>query len=167
MEDPLRLSLSAAGACQFECREEAEIMAGQHVLNAGTEQLLVDIACNCGRPFGVLWQAVRCLHFAGRDEAVVKLIQELRPVSDDVRLRDADAAHLLAAREAPASASLKPIWRSVEASLCPLRWPITEPDYRTYIARALRDPNWTSCRKLVQEILGAEWVAGRPADSIL
>jgi HEAT repeats len=164
---PLRLSISAAGVCQFESREETEFLAGQYVLNAGTEQLLVGIARNCGRPFGVLWQAVRSLHFAGRDEAVGKLIKELRHVPEDIALWDADAAHLLAACEAPANAGQKAIWQSIEAALCLLWWRIHETEYRTYIARALHDPDWTRFRDLVQGTLGAEWVAGRPSDSIL
>jgi len=164
---PIRLSVSADGTCRFDSREEAEFLAAQYLLNADWEQGLFAIARNCGRPFGVLQQGVRSLHFAGRDETAGKLINELLRVSEVISLRYADAAHLLAACEAPNSAILKPIWDTVEWPLCQSWAEMPAPEYRAYIAWIFRSQDSHNFRKVIQQALQTEWLTGRQAESIL
>ena len=109
----VRLSVSPDGLCKFASREEAEFLAAQYLIQSGADETLLEIARNGGRPFGVLTQAVRTLHFTGRDEDAAELIGALLKVSEDLPLRHADAAYLLAACEAPASPVLGP---------CGIRW---------------------------------------------
>ncbi len=163
----LRLSVSTDGVCRFESCEEAEFLAAQYLLNGTDDKTLVGIARNCGRPFGVLRQAVRSLHFAGRDEAAGKLVNELLRVSEVISMRQADAAHLLAACEAPNSAILKPIWDAVEWPLCQSWAEIPAPEYRAYIARVFCGQDSHSFRQVIHQALQTEWLTGRHTESIL
>ena len=47
----VRLSISPDGVCQFASREEAEFLAAQYLIHSGTDETLLQIARNCGRPF--------------------------------------------------------------------------------------------------------------------
>jgi hypothetical protein len=157
---PIRLCVSPEGVCRFADREEAEFLAAQYLLTTGDEETLLQIAHNCGRPFGLFTQAVRSLHFAHRDEAAGVLIGALLSVSEVIPLRYADAAYLLAACEAPASSRLGPLLEEVEERLCQSWLEVQSPAYRAYVTQAMRALDRVTFRQLVHQRLLSEWRAG-------
>jgi hypothetical protein len=64
----------AAGQCQFLSREVAEFLAAQFLLQPVHESELQSLVKNCGRPHGVLLQAVRILRFGGNEQRALQLV---------------------------------------------------------------------------------------------
>ncbi len=135
---PIRLSLQDNGVCQFVSREEAEYLAAQYLLQEATDDDIHRFVQNSGRPFGVLRQMVRVLHFTGRDQSVQAIIEGLLGISEVIPLRYLDAADLLAACEAPSSIVLAPLWAQVEEALCQSWAEIDAPEYQAAIAQVMR-----------------------------
>jgi len=134
---PIRLDLQQDGVCQFVSREEAEFLAAHYLLQEATEADLQRLVQNSGRPFGVLRQLVRVLHFTGRDESVLAITEALLRISEVVPVRYLDAADLLAVCEARGSNSLAPLWAQVEEALGQAWAEIDAPEYQTAIARVM------------------------------
>jgi transcriptional regulator with XRE-family HTH domain len=156
----VQLSVSPDGRCMFASREEAEFLAAQYLIQTGADEVLLGIVQKGGRPFGVLTQAVRTLHFTGRDEAVEWLTGALLKVSEDLPLRYGDAAYLLAAAEAPASPLLQPTWLQLQADLYQ-SWPQSKaPAYREYVARAFRGQDCRIFARMLEEAVRAEMETG-------
>ena len=155
----VRLSVSPDGICKFSSRAEAEFLAAQYLIQSGADDTLLEIARNGGRPFGVLTQAVRTLHFTSRDKDAGKLINALIKNSEDLPLRHADAAYLLAACEAPASPVLVPLWDQVEAELCESWTAVKAPAYREYVARGLHDQDCRAFTRMLRQTLHGDLVS--------
>lgn len=134
---PVRLAVSE-GTCQFVSRAVAEFLAAQYLLEVASEQDMQRMVKNTGRPFGVLRQMVRILHFTGKDESVHAIVEGLLEISDVIPLRYLDAAELLAASEAVESRPLYPLWAQVEAFLCDSWVEVADaPEYRAAISRVM------------------------------
>ena len=156
----VQLSVSPDGRCLFASREEAEFLAAQYLIQTGADKTLLEIAQSGGRPFGVLTQAVRTLHFTSRDETAEWLIGALIKVSEDSPLKQADAVYLLAAAEAPTSPRLQPAWLQLQADLCQ-SWPqIKAPAYREFVARAFRGQDCRIFERMLEEAVSAEMKTG-------
>ena len=109
----------------------------------------------------MLTQAVRTLHFTGRDEVAAELIGTLLKVSEAVSMRYADAAYLLAACEAAESTVLLPLFDRVEAELCKSWTKVPAPEYRDYVARALRFQYCPNFREMLHQAERNEWRSGQ------
>ncbi len=134
---PVRLSVTDS-VCQFVSRDEAEFLAAQYLLEVASDDDIQRMVKNAGRPFGVLRQMVRILHFTGKDESVRAIVEGLLAISDVIPLRYLDAAELLAACDAVDSKTLYPLWAQVEAFLCDSWVEVVDaPEYRTAIARVM------------------------------
>lgn len=133
---PVRLVVTDV-ACQFVSRDEAEFLAAQYLLEVGSDADIQRMVKNAGRPFGILRQMVRILHFTGKDESVYAIVDSLLEISDVIPLRYLDAAELLAACDAVDSRALYPLWAQVEAFLCDSWVDADAPEYRAAIVRVM------------------------------
>lgn len=139
--------------CQFASRDEAEFLAAQYLLEAASDDDINRIVKNAGRPFGVLRQMVRILHFTGKDESVRAIVEGLLAISDVIPLRYLDAASLLVACDGVDSKVLYPLWAQVEETLCQSWIETDAPEYRAAVAKVMHELQSARFRVSLQSAL--------------